>query len=59
MNDIVQTEANRVNAQTVMSDFEYSMNNEMAEWARARDKRYPAYSMMAEAYWREVHGIEV
>lgn len=59
MNDIVQTEANRVNAQTVMSDFEYNINNEMAEWAITQDKRYPAYFMMAEAYWREVHGIEV
>lgn len=57
MNDIVQTEVNRINAQAVMSDFEYNMKNEMVEWAMSQDKPYPVY--LAQAYWQEVHGIEV
>lgn len=58
-NTIVQNEANRVNAEKVMTDFEHSINKEIADWAMANNKSYPTYMMLVEAYWREVHGIEV
>ena len=42
-----------------MSEMEQSVHQDILDWAATQRRQLPVFAMMAEAYWREVHGIEI
>jgi len=55
--NIVQDEAERINAQPVYSDMEYEFLNDICEYAFSR--QFKSSGDVLKSYWKEVHGIDV